>query len=298
LGADERAPLLGQSGPAAGQPAGTAGAPGGKPAAAAAPLFLGDRGRSKAMEDHQLMLIDKQGSQPLKQTSNQVEANVEQGAREAADMGRRLNQLSSYLLSLPETGWTASGPTAELRNAWSSYYNDLLNIAKIPQDILRINPGDIGTIEAARKVAASLEFAQTNRADQRSLGALQRAAATIPQIGQSKDGDIKILAGLYQDKQTILDERRYLNEYKNHIRQQYGPAFANNYFAQNALDAFRQERTGDMLGEEKAKIERFLRAKRGDQPLFKEFYGANRKPTEYIDRLLGSAGLSRYIENN
>ena len=53
-----------------------------------------------------------------------------------------------------------------------------------------------------------------------------------------------------------------------------------------------------MLGEEKAKIERFLRAKRGDQPLFKEFYGANRKPTEYIDRLLGSAGLSRYIENN
>jgi hypothetical protein len=297
LSAGERAPLLGPAEPGA-QPAGTAGAaaPGAKPAAPA-PLFLGDAGRTQAKADKDLMVIDPKASQPQKVESNAVEAAVNQRANDAKVMGNRLNQLSGYILSLPETGWTTSGPTAAVRNAWSGYINNILDVANVPKEY-RISPQDIGSAEAAQKIARSLEFAQSQGADQRSLGALQRAAETVPQLGLSKDGDIKILSGLYQEKQEALDQRRYLTEYKNYLRDTYGPAFANNYFAQNALKTFADERSGTKLGEEKANIERFLRAKRGDQPLFKEFYGANRKPSEYIDRLLGQTGLSRYIENN
>jgi hypothetical protein len=295
----ERVSILGKqepvSQPGAATPAGAT-APGAKPAAQA-PLFLGDAGRNQAKADRELLLIDPAASRPQKAESNAVEAAVNQRASDAAAVGNRLNQLSGYILSLPDTGWTASGPTSELRNAWSGYFNDALNVAKVPKQI-RISPEDIGNAEAAKKIASSLTFAQSQGADQRSLGALQRAAETVPQLGLSKEGDIKILSGLYQEKQEALDQRRYLTEYKNYLRDTYGPAFANNYLAQNALKIFADERSGTRLGEEKASIERFLRAKRGDQPLFKEFYGANRKPSEYIDRLLGQTGLSRYIENN
>ena len=273
--------------------------PGGAPAPQKPFTMYGNAGRTAADSDFQKFMINSTGMAEQKAESNKVETALNAAAEAASQSGQNLNQLTSMILTIPETGWTKAGPTNEARIAFANYFNDLLGVTGNSQ--LAISPQDIGTSKAIEKINNIAAFQQERGAGQRSFGALEIARQTVPNLSLPREAILDILAEQYVTKQRALDQKRYLNEYKQYVSSR-GEPFAGNYLVQSAIDAMRRDRPDENTGPEKAQIKQLLRATRRDEngkvvPLFNEFY-VNKRPPQYIDRFFNTPGLARYIQNN
>jgi hypothetical protein len=281
-------------------------APGeGKPAKE--PVLFGQGGERAASQDFDTSLYaDKETMAERRSLSQQTEKDVLNGYRTAQVTGDRLNQLAGILLKLPDQGATATGALAPQFLAGANFWNDLVSraplLSKETRDAMRIKPDDIANGNAANKITEGMRFALSQGADQRSLGALSTAAEAVPRISLDKDSNIKIIAGLYRDKQRLIDQRSYMNEYKDYMRRKYGPTYAERYLAQNAVDAFGEDMSADRYGNEEEAFMRFLRQKKkdGSHAALDVLQG---KPVnrQYLDQAFGqyynAPHLRRYFEN-
>lgn len=271
------------------------------------PMLFGQGGQQAAKNDFDTSLYaDKETMAERRALSQVTERDVLNGYRSAQATGDRLNQLATMLLKLPDEGGTATGALAPQFIAGADFWNDLVRraplLSKETRDAMFIKPDDIASGNALKKITEGMRFAQAQGADQRSLGALSAAAEAVPRISLDKNSNIKILAGLYRDKQRLIDQRTYMNEYKDHMRRAYGPTYAERYLAQNALDAFAEDVGGDRYGNEEEAFIKFLRQKKkdGSHAALDVLQG---KPVnrQYLDQAFGqyynAPHLRRYFEN-
>lgn len=271
------------------------------------PVLFGQGGERAASQDFDTSLYaDKETMAERRALSQQTEKDVLSGYRTAQASGDRLNQLASMLLKLPDQGVTATGAMAPQFIAGADFWNDAVRraplLSKETRDALSIKPDDIASGNAFKKITEGMRFAQAQGADQRSLGALSAAAEAVPRISLDKDSNIKILAGLYRDKQRLIDQRTYMNEYKDYMRRAYGPTYAERYLAQNALDAFGEDVSADRYGNEEEAFMKFLRQKKkdGSHAALDVLQG---KPVnrQYLDQAFreyyNAPHLRRYFEN-
>lgn len=281
--------------------------PAGEAKPAREPVLFGQGGERAASQDFDTSLYaDKETMAERRALSQQTEKDVLAGYRTAQASGDRLNQLASMLLKLPDQGVTATGAMAPQFIAGADFWNDAVRraplLSKETRDALSIKPDDIASGNAFKKITEGMRFAQAQGADQRSLGALSAAAEAVPRISLDKDSNIKILAGLYRDKQRLIDQRTYMNEYKDYMRRAYGPTYAERYLAQNALDAFGEDVSADRYGNEEEAFIKFLRQKKkdGSHAALDVLQG---KPVnrQYLDQAFreyyNAPHLRRYFEN-
>jgi hypothetical protein len=290
--------------PAGGQPA-----TGGQPTAGGQTSnqyrYLGNNGINKISEDANNLLFPTDPNQ--KTISNNLETTLRDRSQAALNNGKNINQLTSQLLSIGPNDWNHIGPTSPIRNTATNYWNEAVTTAlhSIGKDDsindFKINPSDIGSVEAANKIGSLLKFAQANGANQNSLGALEIASGLVPTPQNTFDGATKILSGMYVDKQQALDMQNYLNEAKTHLMNTQGQAFKNNYLTQNIMDAFKADHPDTEYGQQKEAMRKFLAARmKNGESLFSQYYEKGRNPDE-INRLSLTGkmpNLSRYITNN
>lgn len=266
------------------------------PATASPPTAygIGNSGMSQIDQDAHLLNVGNSAALAHpRQQSYETEQRIINSSAAAADMGGKLNQLSSELTSLPDTGFIEGGPLNNLKTNVIGNVNDIARTFGKPE--WAISSDDIAKNTAANKISSLLQFAQTTGADQHSLGALQTAARVVPSSNLSKAEAVEVLSGMYTDKQKMLDQQKYLNEYKANVAKKY-PGQPDLYLAQNALNAFRNDHPDTQYLQEKQKIKQMLLEKAGDIPVFN---GAaeGRIPMKFIDKRYGT-GMSRYLNNN
>jgi hypothetical protein len=272
------------------------------------PMLFGEAGQEKAKENFDTATRgDKEIIAERRAMSAQSEKDLLAQYRTAQASGDRLNQLASMLLKLPDEGVTSTGAMAPQFLAASNFWNDAVRkapgLTQKMRDALFVDPQDIASKNAAQKITDGMKFALSQGADQRSLGALESAGQAVPRISLDKESNIKILAGLYRDKQRLIDQRTYLSEYKDYMRQKYGPTYGQQYFAQDAIDAFGNDVIStDRYGNEEEAFIKFLRQKKkdGSSAALDVIQG---KPVnrQYLDQAFreyyNAPHLRRYFEN-
>ncbi len=265
--------------------------------------FLGDTGRALANNDfNRLQVLSAADIAPEKSISQQAEAGVIAAANAAYNQGGVLNQLTGALLHIPDQGVVAGGPLNQWKSNIVAYSNDFIRTlapafgVDPSQYMMTDATDDLGWKAAADKLSGFLKLATAHGADQNSLGALTEAAAMIPTSALSKDQAVKVLASMYVDKQRALDINSYLNEYKSDVAATH-PGQGNLYLAQNTLSAFRKDHPDTQYGAAKDAIMKLLTLKKKDgTSLFPDLL-TGKIPPQYIDRLAGIPGVSRFVLN-
>ena len=233
----------------------------------------------------------------LKQ-SQDTDNLMQQQYTAAVRQGATLNQMTSQIASLPPSGALAGGPLMGLKRAVISRYNDVVNAAGHPESM--VDPGEVGTSLAADKLHGVMAFGQAHGMDQNSLGGLMQANETNPSSSLPRDAAMKILSGLYVDKQRDIDAYNYLQEYKHEV-QQRAPGTPNWYYSQDAMNAFNKDHDATQYGTEKQAIESVLSANptsKGSTP-FNAFYHRQLNPDQVkaLEAKYGTGVFTRYFGN-
>jgi hypothetical protein len=192
----------------------------------------------------------------------------------------------------------AGGPLMDLKMALVSRYNDVVTSSGRPD--LAIDSNEVGTAIAANKLHALMSFGSTHGFDQNSLGALMEASGANPSASLPRAAAMKVMAGLYADKQQDIDAYHYLQEYKHELGR-LSPGTPNWSYSQNALNAFNSDHNSTQYGAEKQKIENFLNlpVSKNGNTMFNSFYHRDMTPDQraMLERQYGSGLLDRYLGN-
>jgi len=265
----------------------------------AAPKYLGSEAVSTIKSDFdRLQTMPNDAKNSEKTISNNTEASINTAAVNARQQGSTLNQLSTQLMAMPTTGALSGGPLMSLKTTLIGKVNDFARTLGIPG--MQIKTDEIATNIASDKLSKMMQFATAHGADQNSLGALQTASAIVPSNSIPKDAALKIVAGLYVDKQRGIDPVNYLNEYKNAVSTAH-PGQGDLYLSQNALTAFSKDHNDAQYGQEKVALEKALNTMHNGSPLLTQLHEGKITP-EFFDaqaqKAFGVKNLSRYILNN
>lgn len=266
--------------------------------------FIDEATAAKAKDDYYRVMSGGDKMLPQLQQSQLREADIISKAEAARRSGDTLSQLSGLILSLPETGITAVGPTSPVRMQITRGLNEIVNqmpesfftnVIKRPRSEFLIDPKELGSAGAAQKIMALQQFATAQNAGERSFGALQTASKVIPSLDLPREEIINILAGQFRDKQINLDKRRFLEDYKGLYSTRGGSEGA--YLAQNAEQEFMRRMNATYYNQEEEAFKRLLK-----QPGFANtiLRGEKFNP-EFFDRYakekLNAPMLRRWIEN-
>ena len=198
---------------------------------------------------------------------------------------------------MPNDGILAGGPLMALRREAVMKYNDIATTIGHPE--WSIDQNEVGTSIATDKLHNMMSFAATHNMSQNSFGALQEANASNPSSGLPKAAAIKVLSGLYSDKQPDIDRWNYLNEYKSAAAAAH-PGTPNWYLAQNANSAFNADHDQTQYGTEKQNIENILSAQtsKGNSILNGVYHNQfSPQQMQQLEATYGK-GIFRYFRNN
>jgi hypothetical protein len=248
-------------------------------------------GETQREEDLRKFVVNPASMAAQKTESDKTEAEIQTTAASAKRTASQLNDLSVKLLSLPDLGLSATGPTEPARRLIAAYTQELMKFLNIPSQYW-INEKEVGTQYAANKISSALSMAQGSQ----SVEALKTALAVVPNTAMPREGIIQMLAQTRRTIQRDIDLERYLNEYKKKLPL----PFSQNYLAQSARAAFDRDNPFDAGSEETARLEYMMRQtdRRTGKPIWLNYFGANKVPSYFSDRQANRVGFRRYIENN
>lgn len=252
---------------------------------------LGNNGDMRREEDLRSFVLNPAAMTAQKAKSEETEQAVRAAALASKNIGAQINELSSKLLSLPEAGFTATGPTEPARMLLSAYVQDVMSAFGIGPTYW-VAPNEIGTSEAAKKITNALSLVRGAQ----SVEALKTALAVVPNTAMTREGIIQTLASSRVQAQRDIDRERYLDEYKKKL-----PApFSQNYLAQSANAAFDRDNAETEYSAERKRLEYMMRQsdRRTGKPIWLNYFGANKVPSYFSDRQANRVGFRRYIENN
>lgn len=214
--------------------------------------------------------------------------NIRANAVQSAHMAAQFDKLAQYAMSLPESGWSAPGKSLELRKAAADYANELLKTAGSD---FRILEKDIGTIEGAQKIQAAVLRGQ------RSNEELQVAAASIPNLLQSRQGFIASYAPERVRMQKAMDEHRAVEDYRRQYEKKYGKSFPEGWSVENATRAFNDDNPQAQYDKDMERM-KWLMSQKDPKTgeTYWSAYKANKIPQYYSDRQTGAVGYRRYFQ--
>ena len=255
--------------------------------------LLGNSSKNYLSNDTNAFVLNPSAMASQKTISDDVERKIISAGVASTDVNAQLNQLATKILSLPESGLSAPGPTNPAGVAIQTYANEVMKIFNIPKDFW-LNPQDVGTNEAARKISGALQMARGSQ----SVEALKTALSVIPHASMTRDGIVQVLASSKADVQRDIDRARYLRDYIQEARNRM-PTNPNYYLAQNAERAFVDDNPSSQYSIDQKKMEALMRTinPRTGKPIWLDYYGPNKVPSYYSDRAVGRVGFRRYIEN-
>ena len=287
----------------AGQPA-PSGSPQ-KPAQQGQPQPVGMLGESglKALDaDYQKLLTQKLSNPETYAADMARSKDVGDQAQSAWNasraQGSTLNQIAPQIVGLPDEGLLQTGPLNNIKMAAVSRINDIART--IPgASVFQILPDEVGTENAIRKLSGLMKFATTHNASQNSLSALETASHVVPSTDLDKNGAIKVMAGMYMDKQQAIDFHRYLDEYTAMAAKKY-PGMQGNYLAQSAASAFAEDHPTTQYAQEKEALTRLMNAKYKGAPMLPQIIHGDLPFSAVMKskQLNLPAGLDRYFKDN
>jgi len=217
--------------------------------------------------------------------SSKFHQDVQEAADVSSNMLRNTQYAAKTIAGLSEAD---VGPSA-LSDIRAMIINNLNAVAaNIPGVTARINPEAADLRQELAKLNSQIAFASVSASDQKSLAALQTAAASNPGKDLSLGANKAILAKLASDQQRDIDEGAYLDQYRKQLPD------PSNYIAQNAERAFRKIYTNDRYRKEASAIEALLNQ---DPETYKMLIDG-RFSAEEIDKEFDKKGLpnmSRYF---
>ena len=169
--------------------------------------------------------------------SHKTEGGLQEKYQNAVANGATLNQISDELFHVKNNGALAPGALNEAMQGVVGKINGMAVGAGHPE--WQIQPDELGTEQAINKLTAQMQFQRSQGADQHSLAALEIAGLATPGNYTTRNGQAKILAGLYALNQQDIDPYNYLQEYKKQV-QATSPR-PDWYLAQNAMQNFNQD---------------------------------------------------------
>jgi hypothetical protein len=127
----------------------------------------------------------------------------------------RMIPLVKTILSLPEgQSLATSGPFSQAVQPYIATLQNMAEMATGKKGIV-INPDDLATQEKAKKFIANIAAETTTASGQTAVEAMRRIAEGIVNLGQSKAGQVGVLANVLANTQREIDKDRFYGEWVN-----------------------------------------------------------------------------------
>lgn len=184
---------------------------------------------------------------------------------ESTRVGRQ--NLASMFASLPETGFTATGPVQDSITARAvRYINSGLNAL----GFTGFNASDVAQREAIQKALNDLAATRSQEGDQRALGSIRILQAAMASTSMSKPAIAKSMAELFVDNQRNIDMNNFAQLVREDLRSKLpGQEILADYGGSGLQSAFNR-RQAAVYGEEKTILENlFMRNYNGSDERFK-----------------------------
>ena len=272
---------------------------------------LGNAGRTTAEQELKLGVINP-SYLPSPEKRQAAETAIRTSADGARATGNLVNQMASAVMKIPEGSWASGGITSAARTQVVKIWNDLINALPGNDDAkkdYKIAESDLGNTAAVNKIATALAYANASAAGQQSAFALDAASKMVPTNLNTKNEAIAIIPGLYVNKQRLIDQSKYLDDYKNFVASQNGGAFAGYYNPQSAMTAHSKDFNDTYyLSEQEALKKLFTSRGRDGTTMFEAVVQNAQSRPDLIEKMAATPGnplygmnaknLLRYFTNN
>lgn len=273
--------------------------------------MLGDAGKATAAQELKLGVVNNSYF-PSLEKRQAAETAIRNNADSARATGNLVNQMASAVMKIPEGSWASGGVTGAARTQVVKLWNDLINALPGNDEAkkdYKFAESDLGNTAAVNKIATALAYANATAAGQQSAFALEAASKMVPTNLNTKNEAISIIPGLYVNKQRMIDQSKYLDDYKNFVASQNGGAFAGYYNPQSALTAHAKDFDDThYLGEQAALKKLFASTGRDGTTMFEAVVQNAQSRPDLIEKMAATPGnplygmnaknLLRYFTNN
>jgi len=272
---------------------------------------LGNAGRTTAERELQLSITNP-SYLPSPEKRREAETAIRTSADGARATGNLVNQMASAVMKIPEGSWASGGITSAARTQVVKIWNDLINALPGNDDAkkdYKIAESDLGNTAAVNKIATALAYANASAAGQQSAFALDAASKMVPTNLNTKNEAISIIPGLYVNKQRLIDQSNYLDDYKNFVASKNGGVYAAYYNPQSAITAHSKDfNDTHYLGEQEALKKLFTSTGRDGTTMFEAVVQNAQSRPDLIRKMTETQGnplygmnaknLLRYFTNN
>ena len=177
---------------------------------------------------------------------------IEAKANGAEDTRVGRQSLAAMFASLPDTGFTGTGPAQEWTARFIRYMNSGLSALGIP---VAYNPGDVAAREAINKALNDLAAARSEAGDQRALGSIRILQSAMASTSMSKPAIAKSMAELFVENQRSMDMNNFAQLVREDLRLKLPGQEALADYGGQGLQSVFNRRQAALYGEEKSILE-------------------------------------------
>jgi hypothetical protein len=216
---------------------------------------------------------------------------INEEARKASSVAAQFDKLAESAMQLPETGLMSQGALLDMKSRWADYVNSILKTSNVGPDYW-IAAKDVGTVQGMKKIQNALQLELGSK----SIDALQTAVGAIPNANMSREGFIEAYAPERVRMQKVMDQARYVEDYRRAYDKKYGISFNGGWSTANALRSFNDDNPQNQYDTDVARMKWLMSKKANENETYWSLYRSGKAPRHFSDRQTGGVGYRRYFE--